>query len=194
MNSSMISLMVFVVLSLLVGVVLKLLLKRTAIPYTVALFIIGVIFGACFRFDVIHVPHYMDLALDSIGNMDPEIILYFFLPILIFEAALNLNIHTFKKTFINANILAIPGLVIALLLTGALLMLISLLYPHYAHWSWTAAFMFGALISATDPVAVVAPLEELKTSKKFSTLVDSESLLNDVTVILFFMLFFVHFT
>ncbi len=194
MNSSVISLMVFVVLSLLVGVVLKLILKRTAIPYTVALFILGVIFGVCFRFDVIHVPHYMDIALDSVSNMDPEIILYFFLPILIFEAALNLNIHTFKKTFANANILAIPGLVVALLLTGALVMLISLIYPHYAQWTWTAAFMFGALISATDPVAVVALLEELKTSKKFSTLVDSESMLNDGTGILFFMLFFGHFT
>ena len=194
MDSSVISLMVFIVLSLLVGVILKLIMKRSFVPYTVALFILGIAFGVCFRFDVIHIPHYMDLALDSVGNMDPEIILYFFLPILIFEAALNLNIHTFKKTFVNANILAIPGLVIALLLTGALVMLISHFYPDYAHWSWTAAFMFGALISATDPVAVVALLEELKTSKKFSTLVDSESMLNDGTGILFFMLFFGHFS
>ncbi len=194
MGSSVISLMVFIVLSLLVGVILKLIMKRTFVPYTVALFILGIAFGFCFRFNVIHIPHYMDLALESIGSMDPEIILYFFLPILIFEAALNLNIHTFKKTFINANILAIPGLVVALILTGGLIMLLSYFYPTYAHWSWTAALMFGALISATDPVAVVALLEELKTSRKFSTLVDSESMLNDGTGILFFMLFFGHFT
>lgn len=50
--------------------------------------------------------------------------------------------------------------------------------------------MFGALISATDPVAVVALLHELKTSKRFSTLVDAESLLNDGTGIVCFMLFF----
>ena len=49
--------------------------------------------------------------------------------------------------------------------------------------------MFGALISATDPVAVVALLHELKTSKRFSTLVDAESLLNDGTGIVCFMLF-----
>lgn len=47
-----------------------------------------------------------------------------------------------------------------------------------------------ALISATDPVAVVALLHELKTSKRFSTLVDAESLLNDGTGIVCFMLFF----
>ena len=50
--------------------------------------------------------------------------------------------------------------------------------------------MFGALISATDPVAVVALLKELNTSKRFSTLVDGESLLNDGTGIVLFMLFF----
>lgn len=194
MNSSVISLMVFTVLSLLVGVILKLVLKRTRIPYTVALFLLGILFGLGFRFQLIHTPIYMTHAIDSISNMDPEIILYFFLPILIFEAALNLNIHTFKKTFINANILAIPGLVVALLLTGGLLMLLSYLYPGYTQWTWTAALMFGALISATDPVAVVALLHELKTSRKFSTLVDSESMLNDGTGILFFMLFFGHFS
>ena len=194
MDSSVISLMVFTVLSLLIGVVLKLVLKRTFVPYTVALFILGVAFGVCFRFNVIHIPQYMDLSLLAIDHMNPEIILYFFLPILIFQAALNLNIHTFRKTAINANILAIPGLVVALLLTAGLVMLVSLFYPHYAQWSWMAALMFGALISATDPVAVVALLEELKTSKKFSTLVDSESMLNDGTGILFFMLFFGHFS
>ena len=49
--------------------------------------------------------------------------------------------------------------------------------------------MFGALISATDPVAVVALLKELGTSKRFSTLVDAESMLNDATGIDLFMLF-----
>ena len=50
--------------------------------------------------------------------------------------------------------------------------------------------MFGALISATDPVAVVALLKELGTSKRFSTLVDAESMLNDGTGIVLFMLCF----
>ncbi len=194
MDSSVISLMVFIILSLLAGVILKLILKRTFIPYTVGLFILGILVGGLTRFNIIHMPKYMGEALVSVSNMDPEIILYFFLPILIFEAALNINIHTFRKTFINANILAIPGLVIALLLTAALVMLISTMYPSYTSWTWATALMFGALISATDPVAVVALLQELKTSRRFSTLVDSESMLNDGTGILFFMLFFGHFS
>ena len=62
--------------------------------------------------------------------------------------------------------------------------------PACEGWNWNYAFMFGALISATDPVAVVALLKELGTSKRFSTLVDAESMLNDGTGIVLFMLFF----
>lgn len=77
-----------------------------------------------------------------------------------------------------------------MLLTGTLLIGIAHIVPGFESWTWGLALMFGALISATDPVAVVALLHELKTSKRFSTLVDAESLLNDGTGIVCFMLFF----
>lgn len=76
-----------------------------------------------------------------------------------------------------------------MLLTGTLLIGIAHIVPGFESWTWGLALMFGALISATDPVAVVALLHELKTSKRFSTLVDAESLLNDGTGIVCFMLF-----
>ena len=189
-NSVIIDLMLFVVISLFVGVLLRIFLKKTFIPYTVGLFIVGLFIGVSARFHWFHMPEMMESVLVNISDMDPYIILYFFLPILIFEAAMNMNFHIFKKTFISANLLAIPGVAIAMLLTGGLLMLLSILFPTYVQWTWTLAFTFGALISATDPVAVVALLSELKTSKRFSTLVDSESMLNDGTGIVFFMLFF----
>lgn len=79
---------------------------------------------------------------------------------------------------------------IAFVVVAALMMGIAYFVPDYSSWNWTFALMFGALISATDPVAVVALLKELNTSKRFSTLVDAESLLNDGTGIVLFMLFF----
>ncbi len=126
----------------------------------------------------------------GVANINPDFILYIFLPVLIFDAAYELNLHIFKKTLANATLLAVPGLVICMLLTAVLLMVISFVVPGYGQWTWPFALMFGALISATDPVAVVALLHELKTSKRFSTLVDAESLLNDGTGIVCFMLFF----
>ena len=173
-----------------VGAIFKSLFQRTRIPYTVGLFAIGLAAGILNRTGVFQAMPQVSHALDSVANINPDLILYIFLPILIFDAAYELNLHIFKKTLTNATLLAGPGLIICMILTAALLIAISLLVPGYEKWTWASALMFGALISATDPVAVVALLHELKTSKRFSTLVDAESLLNDGTGIVCFMLFY----
>lgn len=175
---------------LVIGALLKSMLKHSRFSYTVGLFGIGLIAGILNRAEVFQSMPQLSEALDSVANINPDLILYLFLPILIFDAAYELNMHIFKKTLANATILAAPGLVICMLLTGLLMVAIGMFIPGYESWSWTFALMFGALISATDPVAVVALLHELKTSKRFSTLVDAESLLNDGTGIVCFMLFF----
>lgn len=173
-----------------VGAIFKSLFQRTRIPYTVGLFAIGLSAGIMNRMGVFHGMPQFSAALDSVANINPDLILYIFLPILIFDAAYELNLHIFKKTLTNATLLAAPGLIICMILTAGVLMAISFFVPGYEKWTWASALMFGALISATDPVAVVALLHELKTSKRFSTLVDAESLLNDGTGIVCFMLFY----
>ena len=175
---------------LVIGALLKSLLKHSRFPYTVGLFAIGLLVGILNRSGLFHSLPKLTEAVDSVANINPDLILYLFLPILIFDAAYELNMHIFKKTLANATLLAAPGLVICMILTGVLMVGIGLTIPGYENWTWAFALMFGALISATDPVAVVALLHELKTSKRFSTLVDAESLLNDGTGIVCFMLFF----
>ena len=175
---------------LVIGALLKSILKHSRFPYTVGLFGIGLLVGILNRSGIFHSMPQITEAVDSVANINPDLILYLFLPILIFDAAYELNMHIFKKTLANATLLAAPGLVICMILTGVLMVGIGLTIPGYENWTWAFALMFGALISATDPVAVVALLHELKTSKRFSTLVDAESLLNDGTGIVCFMLFF----
>lgn len=175
---------------LIIGAILKSLLKHSRLPYTVGLFAIGIILGVMNRTGVFQSLPELHDAVSSVANINPDLILYLFLPILIFDAAYELNLHIFKKTLANATLLAAPGLIICMLLTGALMMGVATFIPGFESWTWAFALMFGALISATDPVAVVALLHELKTSKSFSTLVDAESLLNDGTGIVCFMLFF----
>ena len=166
-----------------VGAIFKSLFQRTRIPYTVGLFAIGLAAGIMNRMGVFHGMPQFSAALDSVANINPDLILYIFLPILIFDAAYELNLHIFKKTLTNATLLAAPGLIICMILTAGVLMAISFFVPGYEKWTWASALMFGALISATL-------LHELKTSKRFSTLVDAESLLNDGTGIVCFMLFY----
>lgn len=177
------------IMGLVVGALLSVLLRQTRIPYTVGLFAVGLGVGTLNRMGLFGAESAISMGIDSVVNIHPDLILYLFLPILIFDAAYELNMHIFKKTMVNAVLLAAPGLVISMLLTGLLMVGIGAVVPQFAGWGWTFALMFGALISATDPVAVVALLHELKTSKRFSTLVDAESILNDGTGIVCFMLF-----
>lgn len=182
--------LIFLIGCLMIGAVLKRLLKRTSIPYTVALFVTGVILGVVAREGHFLNGKLFNAVLDTAGNLNPDWILYLFLPILIFSAAYDLNVHIFRKTLLNTSLLAVPGMVVAMILTAALLYGLGRGVEEYNLWNWHYALLFGALISATDPVAVVALLQELGASKRFSTLIDGESMLNDGTGIVLFMLFF----
>lgn len=182
--------LLLVIAGLILGSILKITFKSTRVPYTVALFGVGLLIGIINRQGLFHFLPHVNGAINSVANINPDLILYLFLPILVFDAAYELNLHVFKKTLANATLLAGPGLIICMFLTGLLMLVIGKLIPEFNAWNWSFALMFGALISATDPVAVVALLHELKTSKRFSTLVDAESLLNDGTGIVGFMIFF----
>ena len=133
------------------------------------------------------------------GNLDGHLILYVFLPILIFEAGFALDVHTFKKSFLNAFYLAGPGIVTATVMSGLAFMGLILAFGGSGgvleDWNVDsgafivlASMLFGAVVSATDPVAVVALLKELGASKKLGTLIEGESLLNDGTAIVAFVL------
>lgn len=113
------------------------------------------------------------------GEGFKELLVDIFLPILIFEAALGLSTREFMRNLLAIVALASVALVISTALVGAALTL-ALGVPLLA------ALLFGALISATDPVAVVAVFRELGVPKRLLTLVQGESLLNDgVAIVLY---------
>ncbi len=187
--------LLFIILALIIGAATRHLLRKSKFPYTVALLLVGIILGIISKMSYIRLN--ASLLTDSIewaGNIDPHLILYIFIPALIFEAAFSLDVHTFKKIALNAAILAIPGLILAMFLTGSLVMGIKNIGIGLENWNWMIALMFGVVISATDPVAVVSLLKELGASKKLSALVEGESLMNDGTAIVIFMYFFLTIT
>jgi len=107
-----------------------------------------------------------------------------FLPPLIFESAFSTDYHTFKKQLGKILLMAIPIILAATFLT-ALVMYYVLGYSELG-LSWSACVMFGAIISATDPVAVVAILKTLGVSKSLGTIIEGESLFNDGTAMVIF--------
>lgn len=190
--------LLFVIIALFIGTGTRYLLRKTALPYTITLLVLGFALGLAYRLGFFSafwgLPEssglgYFGESVNWAGHINPHLILYIFLPTLIFEAAFALHIHTFKKSVTNAAILAVPGIIVAIALTAVLLMTFNTTGFGLTSWSWLTAFLFATLISATDPVAVVSLLKEVGASKKLGTLIEGESILNDGTAIVIFMVF-----
>ena len=123
-------------------------------------------------------------------------VLALFIPGLIFESAYSTSFHIFMKELPQAAMMAGPGVILNTILVGGFMHYmaesISELGKEYDggyEWTWSFCFMFGTIVSATDPVAVVALLKELGASKRLSTLIEAESLLNDGSAFVLFMAF-----
>lgn len=117
------------------------------------------------------------------NNLSPELIFFIFLPILVFESAYNMEAREVLKNILPITILAVPGLILSTVICGA-----ALIWGGGAKFglTWPSALLFGALISATDPVAVVAIFKNLGAPKRLGVLVEGESLFNDGTAIVLF--------
>jgi len=183
---SSVLIVIFVILSLLLGALIQSVSKVLSSPYCVILLLAGLSFGLYGRTDHIqaNLPG-LNAALANLAQVDPHLLLLLFLPTLIFESAFSMDPHLFKRMSKQIIVLAVPGLMISTALTAVFTFY---LFPW--QWSWTVCFLFGALISATDPVAVVSLLKEISSRKRLETLIEGESLLNDGTAIVFFSLFY----
>eukprot|EP01065_Artemidia_motanka_P022892 TRINITY_DN2714_c0_g1_i1.p1 TRINITY_DN2714_c0_g1~~TRINITY_DN2714_c0_g1_i1.p1 ORF type:complete len:1276 (+),score=452.37 TRINITY_DN2714_c0_g1_i1:76-3903(+) len=154
------------------------------LPYTIVLFVFGLAIGF-----ICKARGGAAMKLVGIADIDPHLIFHVFLPILIFESAFSMDWYVFKKTLSHCLLLAGPGILVATSLTAVLVRVFftSSGYGEY-EWNWVACFLYGATISATDPVAVVALLKELGGPPSTSALIEGESLFNDGTAIVLFNL------
>ncbi|MFH1321680.1 MAG: cation:proton antiporter [Bacteroidota bacterium] len=181
----------FIIIALIIGAATRHFLRKSPLPYTVTLLLIGIVLGVAARLGFFEGGfESVSLAIGWAGHIDPHVILFVFLPTLIFEAAFAMDMHTFKKSLANALLLAVPGIIIAMILTAILVISLDKFDIGLIGWGWSIALMFGAVISATDPVAVVSILKEVGASKKLAHLIEGESLLNDGTAIVIFMVFY----
>ncbi|KAL7598716.1 hypothetical protein Lser_V15G22190 [Lactuca serriola] len=174
----------FVGISLVLGIASRHLLRGTRVPYTVALLVLGIAMGSI-EYGTSHRLGKIGDGIRIWANIDPDLLLAVFLPALLFESSFSMEVHQIKKCMTQMMILAGPGVLISTFILGAALKLI---FPY--NWSWKTSLLLGGLLSATDPVAVVALLKELGASKKLSTIIEGESLMNDGTAIVVYTLFF----
>ena len=109
-----------------------------------------------------------------------------FLPGLLFEAAFHLDFAQFRRDGSLILTLAVPGVVAAILATAAILVPAAELLPLPSAFTWQHALVFGALVAASDPIAVVALFRSLGAPGRLTAVLEGESLLNDGTAIVFY--------
>ncbi len=150
---------------LLIAAVVSMLVRRLNLPYTVGLTFAGI--GIAL------------LSLDVDIPFTKEVIFSAFLPPLIFEAAFAMHWRELKSNIGIVVSLATVGVVLSIALTTAGLI-------YVAGWPLLSALVLGVLISATDPVSVIATFKEAGVTGRLRLLVEAESLFNDGTVAVIF--------
>lgn len=145
-------------LMLFVASIVAMLTRKVGVPYSVGLVTAGIALSL--------LPFGLPMPLT------PELVFEFFLPPLVFEAAIQIAWKPFRRELPLLTIFVTLGVILAAAIVAAGM--------HYlAGWSWLGAAFFGVLIAATDPVSVIAMFKTVHVPERLHLLVESESLLND---------------
>lgn len=153
---------------LILATVVAIVARPLRIPYTVGLVVAGLLVGAV-----------ASLAGVPPVVIDPDLVLVVLLPGLVFEAGYRLRVAELRRWWGGLALLAFPGVVVSAVIVAVVLAMATGLPIELA-------FVVGAMISATDPAAVVATFQRLTTDRALGTMVDGESLLNDGTGLVLF--------
>jgi len=168
----------FLMALLLVAAIVEPLAKKIHLPFSIILVIIGFI-GSELVVKKLGID--TGIRWDNFGT----IIFYFILPILIFQAALEIDIKLLWKNIVPIGLLALP-----LMLVSALVIAAGVYHgiDHATGFPWMAALITGALLSATDPAAVLSLLKSVNAPERLSMILEGESLFNDATAVVMFSL------
>jgi Na+:H+ antiporter len=153
---------------LMIAVAVAVAVKYIRLPYTVALVFVGLTIGFTDVFPALH--------------LSKEVILFVFLPPLLFEGTLNMDLKLLKDHSLLVGLLALAGTLISTALMGLAL--------HWLlHLPLAIAFLLGAIVTPTDPVSVLATFKEHGVTKGLSTIVEGESVFNDgIGVVIYLLL------
>jgi CPA1 family monovalent cation:H+ antiporter len=161
--TDLVALLGFLLLALGIAAVLA----RTRVPYTLGLVLLGLGMGA-----LATVVPYGGLAPSARALLSPTLFFDLLLPPIVFEAAIHVELGFLRARIALVLFLVLVGVVFTTLFTGYVVGALTAL-------PLVAAVLLAAILSPTDPVAVVALFRRLRVPPELATLVESESLLND---------------
>ncbi len=158
-------LVILLAIAVVVAIAVAKVSSRLPIPYSVALVIAG--FAISLAGPGLHI------------EITHELILAVLIPGLVFEAAYKLHLDELRRAFPVVAVLAVPGVAVTAGVVGAVVSAVTGL-------ELPLAFLLGAIVCATDPVAVIAIFKRLRAPASLTTVVEAESLLNDGTGVVLF--------
>src|SRR5262249_53488595 len=135
------------------------------VPYTVGLVLIGLLLGI--------------VGLAPTFSLRADTILVVFVPILLFEAAINLNLRLLRSAQWPILTLAVVGVGVSMGIVSLVLGVTGTAAPE-------TAIVLSAIVSATDPVAVLSVFKKLGVPDRLAMIVEGESLFNDGTALVVF--------
>ncbi|MFT6644620.1 MAG: CPA1 family monovalent cation:H+ antiporter, partial [Patiriisocius sp.] len=141
--------------------------KIDKLPLTIGLVFVGI--GVSYAAE--YVPGFGSL---STFELSPDLVLFVFIPTLIFESAFNLNARHVMRNILPILTLAVPGLLLSTAIIGFIMAV-------FSPFDLMVALLLGAILSATDPVAVISIFKSLGVPERLTVLVEGESLFNDAT-------------
>jgi monovalent cation:H+ antiporter, CPA1 family len=156
-----------VLVLLVVAVAVSIAARHSRVPYTVGLVLAGLIIGL--------IPNHPTFTLT------PDLVMVVFLPALLFAGAWTYPQAELRRSWPLIVLLATVGVLVCILVSWFVL-------TRFAGISSQTALMFGAIVSATDPVAVIAVFRTLGTDPRLNAIVEGESLLNDATAVVAYKL------
>jgi NhaP-type Na+/H+ or K+/H+ antiporter len=160
------------------------------VPYTALIFMLGLVIGFIdFNTDLGSISDAlsqwtMRSSTSPGSGVDPNFFLFCFLPILIFGELFAGDVNRFVRGTPQAIILAFPGVLLSTFVFG---FICKYVFPF--GWSWSLSCAFGSMISATDPVAVLAIMKRHGVRPRLLNLMSGESILNDGSSIVLFILY-----
>ncbi len=155
--------------------------KRFKLPYTVLLVLVGLLLVP-----IVNLPFLRNIF-GFIDDMvlTPELLFYIFLPVLIFESGFNMNMRKMLDSAWVISLLSVVSLIVSTVCIAALLYFIMPLIG--VQMPFILALLFGAIISPTDPVAVLSLFKECGVPRRLAMIFEGESLLNDGTAMALFL-------
>lgn len=152
--------------------------KRLRIVYEVLLTLAGVVLVSVFYF--------IDPALVESLRLDPDLLLFGFLPMLLLQIAHTMPYKDIIRDIRPIALLAIISPIISSVVIGLLIQM-SALWMGY-NIPFLVALLFGTIMSSTDPVTVLSIFHKLGVPKRLVLLFEGESLFNDgASLALFFL-------